>query len=150
MHFAGQDRVYDGIRYLQQPMGYPSDGHREEKPLRLWPKKFENEANFLERLTGENFCCLYQTPICGVFFSHAITHSTKRKISLRSKACLTCRSLASWTCQRFTRPFPWPLTVCVVLCGVPSVVMPWVCLFVGTMAARGRSNATTGGLYQVM
>lgn len=59
-----------------------------------------------------------------VFFSHSITHSTKRKIALRSKACLTCRSLASWTCQRFTRPFPWPLTVCVVLCGVPSVVMP--------------------------
>lgn len=50
VHFAGQDRVYDGIRYLQQPMGYPSDGHREEKPLRLWPKKFENEANFLERM----------------------------------------------------------------------------------------------------
>lgn len=66
------------------------------------------------------------------------------------KIALICRSLASWTCQRFTRPFPCPLTACVVLCGVPSVVMPWVCLFVGTMAARGKSNATTGGLYQDM
>eukprot|EP00439_Symbiodinium_sp_Y106_P060364 s48_g8.t3 len=32
----GQDRVYEGVRYVQQPLGYPTDGHREEKPLRLF------------------------------------------------------------------------------------------------------------------
>ena len=24
-----QDRVYEGVRYVQQPLGYPTDGHRE-------------------------------------------------------------------------------------------------------------------------
>ena len=75
VHFAGQDRVYDGIRYLQQPMGYPSDGHREEKPLRLWPQKFENEANFLERTRSAVH--IRRQP----FFSHSIFNSTKRKIA---------------------------------------------------------------------
>ncbi|CAK9046483.1 unnamed protein product [Durusdinium trenchii] len=38
---VGQDRVYEGIRYLQQPMGYPSDGHREERPLQIWAETDE-------------------------------------------------------------------------------------------------------------
>ena len=68
-HFGGQDRVYDGIRYLQQPMGYPSDGHREEKPLRLWPKKSEKEeACVLERSVDEIFCCLHKMSSRGDFF----------------------------------------------------------------------------------
>ncbi|CAE7256538.1 unnamed protein product [Symbiodinium natans] len=32
----GQDRVYEGVRYVQQPLGYPTDGHREERPLQLF------------------------------------------------------------------------------------------------------------------
>eukprot|EP00747_Dinoflagellata_sp_TGD_P179128 gnl/TRDRNA2_/TRDRNA2_29391_c0_seq1.p1 gnl/TRDRNA2_/TRDRNA2_29391_c0~~gnl/TRDRNA2_/TRDRNA2_29391_c0_seq1.p1 ORF type:complete len:848 (+),score=148.19 gnl/TRDRNA2_/TRDRNA2_29391_c0_seq1:79-2622(+) len=32
----GCERMFDGIRYVQQPLGYPTDGHREERPLMLW------------------------------------------------------------------------------------------------------------------
>lgn len=32
----GADRVIEGVRYVQQPLGYPTDGHREGMPLPLW------------------------------------------------------------------------------------------------------------------
>ncbi len=133
-------------------MGYPSDGHREEKPLRLWPKKSgKEEACVLERSVDEIFCCLHKMSSCGEFHAFKSTKAANCSLTtVRSKTWLTRRSLASWTCQRFTHPFPWPLTACVVLCGVPSVVMPWVCLFVGTMVAPYRSNVTTGGLCKDM
>mmetsp|Transcript_57395 Transcript_57395/g.170795 ORF Transcript_57395/g.170795 Transcript_57395/m.170795 type:complete len:1558 (-) Transcript_57395:182-4855(-) len=30
------DRVVDHIRYVQHPLGYPSDYHRKSKPMRVW------------------------------------------------------------------------------------------------------------------
>eukprot|EP00931_Biecheleriopsis_adriatica_P102150 TRINITY_DN77166_c0_g1_i1.p1 TRINITY_DN77166_c0_g1~~TRINITY_DN77166_c0_g1_i1.p1 ORF type:complete len:534 (+),score=86.97 TRINITY_DN77166_c0_g1_i1:132-1733(+) len=47
---VGQDRVYHGVRYVQHPMGYPADGHREERPLQLWAPGMPERAAEFQRL----------------------------------------------------------------------------------------------------
>mmetsp|Transcript_110773 Transcript_110773/g.345237 ORF Transcript_110773/g.345237 Transcript_110773/m.345237 type:complete len:431 (-) Transcript_110773:94-1386(-) len=40
----GTERMIDGVRYVQQPLGYPHDGHREERPLMLWAVGAEGQS----------------------------------------------------------------------------------------------------------